>query len=134
MIKILFLDIDGVLAVNSKYFEQYAVDNLKDIINQTNCKIVLSSSWRLASDWKNNLKQSNPDKDFSWIDSIIDTTVYGINDSRCFEIKHWLKNNPCDRFVVVDDMQIPIANLVKTKTRVGLDNLIKQRIIAILNY
>jgi len=52
--KIIFLDIDGVLNVipqgRDKYgmiFHPEFVENLKYIIEQTNAKIVISSSWRI---------------------------------------------------------------------------------------
>lgn len=51
--KIIFLDIDGVLNVIPQgrdqfgsIFHQNFVDNLKWIIDETNAKIVVSSSWR----------------------------------------------------------------------------------------
>lgn len=51
--KIIFLDIDGVLNVISQGHDQYGslfhehlVDNLKQIIDETGAKIVVSSSWR----------------------------------------------------------------------------------------
>lgn len=51
--KIIFLDIDGVLAVNHQQHDDFGslfheayVDNLKHIIDSTGAKIVISSSWR----------------------------------------------------------------------------------------
>lgn len=51
--KIIFLDIDGVLNVISQghdeygaIFHQHFMDNLKRIIDETGAKIVISSSWR----------------------------------------------------------------------------------------
>ena len=51
--KIIFLDIDGVLNVISQghdeygaIFHQHFIDNLKTIIDETEAKIVISSSWR----------------------------------------------------------------------------------------
>ena len=51
--KVLFLDIDGVLNVNYYGRDQYGrifhsefVDNLERIINETGAKIMISSSWR----------------------------------------------------------------------------------------
>ena len=57
--KIIFLDIDGVLnvhSIGSKYerdrfghlFVQDFVDNLRFIIDETGAKIVISSTWRMA--------------------------------------------------------------------------------------
>jgi hypothetical protein len=52
--KVIFLDIDGVLNVycqsRDKYgcnFHQHLVDNLQTIIDATDAKIVISSSWRV---------------------------------------------------------------------------------------
>lgn len=51
--KVLFLDIDGVLAINHKEHDQFGssfheafVENLGWIVKDTDCKIVISSSWR----------------------------------------------------------------------------------------
>lgn len=51
--KLIFLDIDGVLALNQQerdewgsFFHQQFVDNLKLIIDNTDAKIVISSTWR----------------------------------------------------------------------------------------
>lgn len=53
--KIIFLDIDGVLNVigqgHDEYgqiFHQHFMDNLKRIVDETGAKIVVSSSWRLS--------------------------------------------------------------------------------------
>jgi hypothetical protein len=53
MIKIIFLDIDGVLNLcypkHDKFgriFHPHFVDNLKMIIDETDAKIVISSTWR----------------------------------------------------------------------------------------
>ncbi|ALY07029.1 hypothetical protein VmeM32_00038 [Vibrio phage vB_VmeM-32] len=61
MIKIIFLDIDGVLNddtneswndVGDDYYphSKTLVSNLNEIIRQTNAKLVLSSTWRLGLD------------------------------------------------------------------------------------
>lgn len=57
--KIIFLDIDGVLNVIGQGYDEYGqgfhphlVENLKRIIDETGAKIVISSSWR-----KSGLKQ-----------------------------------------------------------------------------
>ena len=53
IVKIIFLDIDGVLNVNAQgrdnygqLFHKHFMDNLKRIVDETGAKIVLSSSWR----------------------------------------------------------------------------------------
>lgn len=54
-LKIIFLDIDGVLNVTHQgrdeygsTFHQHLVDNLKQIIDETGAKIVISSTWRTS--------------------------------------------------------------------------------------
>lgn len=53
--KILFLDIDGVVNVRTKEFDEYGaifgrhfMRNVARIVEETGCKIVVSSSWRLS--------------------------------------------------------------------------------------
>ena len=53
--KIIFLDIDGVLNVIPEGYDEYGgifhsnfVDNLKRIIDETGAKIVISSTWRFG--------------------------------------------------------------------------------------
>ena len=59
--KILFLDVDGVLNVHTGYLSGICKDELvmllADIIKQTNCKIVLSTSWRINNTQRNKLLQ-----------------------------------------------------------------------------
>ena len=58
-VKVLFLDVDGVL--NTKYtkwcdrtkgIEDNLLKYLKIILDKTECKIVLTTSWRLYREWK----------------------------------------------------------------------------------
>ena len=53
--KVIFLDIDVVLNIIPKSYDQFGgtfhdefVENLKSIIDQTGAKIVVSSTWRLS--------------------------------------------------------------------------------------
>lgn len=53
--KVIFLDIDGVICVPTREHDQYGqlfhqpfVDNLKWIIDETGAKIVISSTWRMS--------------------------------------------------------------------------------------
>lgn len=55
MKKVIFLDIDGVLNSDRTLYESISLEddlilNLKEIINKTGAKIILSSSWRLSTD------------------------------------------------------------------------------------
>ena len=55
MKKVIFLDVDGVLNSDRTLYEDISLEddlisNLKEIINKTGAKIILSSSWRLSTE------------------------------------------------------------------------------------
>ena len=56
-ISLLFLDVDGVLnnSNKSKEFDEQCIKNLKNIVNHTNCKIIISSTYRLENSSFNRL-------------------------------------------------------------------------------
>ena len=121
--KIIFLDIDGVL--NSEMYEASRKDDcgdgyidlsrvklLADIVNATGAKIVLISSLRL--DWDKNPKLCG--KDGKYINqclgryglSIMDKTPFiSLLTARRKEILTWLFNHrsEVDGFVIIDDMK-----------------------------
>lgn len=107
MNKILFLDIDGVLNVITKDYDEYGgifhphfVANLKDICDKTSCKLVITSTWRfmglerLSQMWSH---RELPGK-------IIGRTPL-LDTKRGEEIKHWLENSPntVDKYCIIDD-------------------------------
>lgn len=118
--KILFLDIDGVLNIFSNNYDKYGsifhqpfVDNLKNIIEQTGAKLVISSSWRMDGI----ITMRNMWKDRGLPGEIIDITPNeydvvksGLKEfydqvSRGDEIQLWL-NNHLDEvisFCIIDD-------------------------------
>lgn len=107
-IKVIFLDIDGVLQVNSDTRDEFGLlfhkqfeDNLSDIIKQTDAQIVISSTWKssgvsiLQKMWK---KRNLPGK-------VIDITpdFKEVIASRGEEIEEWLRNNWVDSYCIIDD-------------------------------
>ena len=55
MKKVIFLDVDGVLNSDRTLYESISLEddlilNLKELVNKTGAKIILSSSWRLSTD------------------------------------------------------------------------------------
>ena len=123
--KIIFLDIDGVLNTSEtfrkrrqKYKETKILDieidldrvaRLKYIINMTGAKIVLTSAWRLSLIRKNGdfLTYSNETKQFLDILKSFGLSIYdktsNINQKRYLEIKEWLKGKNIESFVIIDD-------------------------------
>lgn len=129
--KIIFLDIDGVLNVIPKSFDKYGgifyqhfVDNLAKIIDETGAKIVISSSWRFSG----LLEIQDMWKDRNYLGEIIDVIPFANLGSvgfwkdnkfkrtecanvssipRGFEIKLWLDNTELniENYVIIDDDQ-----------------------------
>ena len=128
--KIIFLDIDGVLNVIpdgrdifGPIFDKNFTTNLENIIISTGAKIVISSSWRfdgiekIKSMWKfRNLPGEvidiTPDctqLNFEYFDQV----------ERGHEIQDWLNRNPqVKKYVILDDdndmLRSQISNFVRT--------------------
>jgi hypothetical protein len=94
--KLIFLDIDGVLALTHKDRDEYGalfhpefVENLKSIIDATGAKIVISSTWRasgleiMQEMW---IKRELPGE-------VIAITPHSLHRFRGLEIKEYLSNN-----------------------------------------
>ena len=131
--KVLFLDIDGVLNHGSGPIvaEKAAMLNqLKD-----NCKFVISSDWRYMGleNVINQLRSAGFEGD------IIDSTSTDFN-SRAYQIKEWLDNNPyVTKFAIVDDNSLGVCDnfdyypfLIKTNHRVGITQESIDQIMGIL--
>jgi len=120
-IKIVFLDIDGVLNVDYDDKDQFGhifrdeyVQNLKEIIEKTGAKIVISSTWkdkgieRMLALWKErNLPGEIIDVTPDCVD-VCDATniVYYDQVKRGHEIKLWLDRHPeVTQYVIFDDIQ-----------------------------
>lgn len=109
-VKLLFLDIDGV--VNSYRTKQrfggfIGIDpelaaKVKRIINETGCKVVLSSTWRLDEKSQNHVKEK--------VCNFIDVTpAFPGLAIRGTEVKHWIDHHPevfgekVTRYAILDD-------------------------------
>lgn len=151
--KIIFLDIDGVLNVMSQEFDDYGqlfnpifVKNLADIIEKTNAKLVISSTWRYSG-----LKQMvNMWKYRNLPGEIIGITPDLYKDvDRGDEIKAWLEKNidKVDNYCIIDDdedmLTEQLNNFVKTSGNIdhpdcddigyGLTKICSEKVIEILN-
>lgn len=102
--KILFLDIDGVVncqttkeRVNGVIgIELRLVALVKQIIENTGCKVVLSSSWRCYKPDLEHVKRY-----FLLEDITIDNK--GLTDRGC-EVKDWVEKHPeIERYAILDD-------------------------------
>ena len=159
--KVLFLDIDGVLNCMCptpmqdndwidldewRYgFNPDLVARLRYVIANTDCKIVISSSWRHHIDYApyqpgRNWRDVLAEKLRRTRDEIIvGETPSDSKGQRGREIAEWLKAHEVETFCVVDDEVVDIlpyidnANVVKTDMTIGLTIEDARRIINVLN-
>lgn len=122
--KVIFLDIDGVLNTNSD--REILNDKLKllsELVSKTGADVVLSSSWRYG--WNQprlnqpgtriyRLKQLLKDNDI-----VIKDTI-GLDLTKSIQIKNYLNTNMISNYIVLDDEPIDTANLVQTNAEQGL--------------
>lgn len=154
--KVIFLDIDGVL--NSRAYdrrrnwdEQTDIDEtrlpfIKEIVDATGAKIVLSSTWR--QHWDKDTNRCDEDglyinKTFAKFGlTVFDKTPdLGITALRRDEISKWMKatEEVIDSFVIIDDYRYGWGDLnehfVKTEPnfRLGIEREHVEKAIEILN-
>ena len=151
--KVIFLDIDGVLNTEA-YRENPDVDYfdapvskihmclLEYLVRQTDAKVVLSSTWREY--WENCETQSDP---FGvYINRLFEKYGLAIFDKtpelrdRDEEIAEWLKlhKGQIENYVIIDDFDFEWSeenekHLIKTNDETGLDEETVARAIRVLN-
>lgn len=143
-IKYIFLDIDGVITTPSS---GYCLDPdkmmlLGKLLGNTNSWLVISSSWRAAdvpdtilnlTDYDNEYVRDYP---FRFANRIVGITPR-LNGTRGDEIIAYLKEKPCDTYIIIDDEcdflpeQMPF--LIHTNGDVGLTENDVKAGIEILN-
>lgn len=104
--KVIFLDFDGVICVGwntdgdeyGQAFRKDYVENLREVVEKTGAKIVVSSSWRTMG--LNRLKTMWELRDMPG--EVIDRTP-SLWTQRGEEIAEYLRENPCDKYVIIDD-------------------------------
>ena len=149
--KVIFLDFDGVLN-NERYvcsrghygviIDPSRMELLKKIIDKTNAKIVLSTSWREHWDKCDELCDDigrEINKIFAENQLEIYDKTPKLSTDREKEIKKWLIENPLvERFAVIDDAFLDANFLnecfIKTSNyKNGLDEEAVKKAIDILN-
>ena len=142
--KVIFLDIDGVLNsfscktfINKHYFVMdEKIQLLKQLVDETEAKIVLSSSWRMGwVDHENNEDSIDREDYLALIEKLkeFDIELYDYTPinvphvkTRGEEIDMWLKkHDDVQSFVILDDMynsnfKPHTAKLIQTSMEKGL--------------
>ena len=160
--KVIFLDVDGVL--NSEddlmvYREKNNINHcilyaevedrplklLKEIVDKTSAKIVVSSSWRIGCErsgqesiFGNSLFMKLQTRLKEYGMDIYDITPSITKLQRGDEIKAWMSENPVENFIILDDdtdmgEYLNTEHFINTTYKHGLTEELKDRAIEILN-
>ena len=138
--KALFLDIDGVVCLHKddtnwadeEIFDADCCRRLKEIIEATGCKLVLSSSWRLFPESIRSMFRQFKPFGITKECFLGRTPLYG---ERGDEIMAYLKKRPqIEKFIAVDDEPFysrvfPKDRLILTKPESGITENIKEKCI-----
>lgn len=139
--KVIFLDVDGVLNTSKTYekinnsfkttgkkeldIDGFRLEYLKRIIDETDAKIVLSSTWRKSFEKQNNklIPRTEKGKRFLNILDEYEIKLFDIIDNDFYEnrenlINFWLSKNDVESFIIIDDepnlFNILLDRLIKT--------------------
>ena len=135
--KVIFLDIDGVLNTSESIkqskehylktgeiisqISENKIQILSKIINETNAKIVLSSLWKLhfikTNDGKIIPKNKKAELLIKLLNKysleIYDITPNNNTRNRTLEILEYIKNNNIDSFIIIDDEDNGLKEIFK---------------------
>ncbi len=142
MRKVLFLDIDGVC--NSEEYmtsgrhvkgtmlgiDPFPAVLVKMIVQDTGCEVVLSSTWRLNAETREEVRKEVVD--------FVDVTPNFWDKYRGEEIEDWLNRNPdVIRYAILDDdidmLAYQAPNFFKTTWKEGLTREIAKAVTEHLN-
>lgn len=155
MRKIIFLDIDNVLNCRttkekipvSGYLgiENRLVKILRRITDETDAKIVLTSTWKegwhedyaKCKNWVKYLRNELKKEDLEILDITPEEKHWS---NRGVSIKEWLAKNKTDEYVIIDDILFAefiefdlIKHFVKTNPKTGITEENAEKAIEILN-
>ena len=161
--KVIFLDVDGVLNSEDDLMihmkkngikgcilyaevEDRPLKLLKEIIEKTSAKIVVSSSWRIGCErngrksiFGRGLYEKLEKRLKEYGMEIYDITPsLGIGTQRGDEIREWLSKNETENFIILDDDSdmreyTNTENFIHTTYKHGLTEELKDKSIEILN-
>lgn len=149
--KIIFLDFDGVISTYEKgwRFDIEKIELLKEIVDKTDAKIVVTSSWKRGFTEVDNFiksfynKPRNKDLKNVTIFDWFAKSIYDITDNngswRGDEIQRWIDkhNEEIENYVILDDdsdfRDNQLFNFVQTDTYEGITSREVKLCIKILN-
>jgi hypothetical protein len=149
--KIIFLDFDGVISTYKKgwRFDMKKLELLKEIVDKTDAKIVVTSSWKRGYTEVDNFiksfynKPRNKDLKNVTIFDWFANSIYDITDNngswRGDEIQRWIDkhNEEIESYVILDDdsdfRDNQLFNFVQTDTYEGITSREVKLCIKVLN-
>lgn len=123
-----YMDRSGPNIFGLDWFDPSCVSALKLIVEQTNAKIVVSSSWR-------DLREEQLRKLWDYIPmpgELAGTTPIWILTKKG-AIEHWITQHPNDRYVILDDVDLGLDNQIRTDPHTGLVEEDARMAITLLN-
>jgi len=143
--KVIFLDFDGVITIPPKWhLKADKIKWIKKIVDETDAKIVVSSSWRMESVEETidkmigRPKRCPRNRMLYWlIDNLYDVT-HTYKGLRGQEIKDWLnEQNDIENYVIIDDdgdfLDEQLYHFVQTNYEDGITETEAIRAIKVLN-
>lgn len=132
--KVIFLDVDGVICLDGLGMDDLSLKCLKEIVDVTGAKIVLSSTWRLYDDNMNTLLEEFK---AAGIEKPIDVTPdFSVNRlERHVEISEWLaRHREVKKFAIIDDwpkaeIQTSSGTFFRTESWEGLTPALSEKVI-----
>lgn len=140
--RVLFLDIDGVLNTHKSigrfgfdFIDNILVALVARIVRETDCKIVLSSTWRIEEKDRMLVTRELAEQGLT-IHDCTPVITRGCWEEggwvrRHEEIQSWLNQNPVDRFAILDDMDDACieGSFFRTDENTGLTVQITEQVI-----
>lgn len=123
------LILNGLRSGTKKCVAQYNI-----IVKETGAKCVVTSSWRV------NRRSIKELQELFWSQGL-DVEVIGftpvLNEERGFEIKTWLEDHRCDKYVIIDDKTDDIlpyfpTNVIRPVSYIGLTKELANNAINVL--
>ena len=134
--KVIFLDIDGVLNTNlNKEISNDKLKLLSELVSKTGADVVLSSSWR---NWWNHPKTNIPGSFITkWKKQFLDnnisiTLTTELECPKNLSIEKFITQHNVKSFVVLDDQNVFDKNLVQTDAEQGLTQFDCQKAFQLL--
>ena len=145
--KAIFLDFDGVITIPPRwYIKADKLKWIKKIVDETEAKIVVSSSWRASNveDTINKVirypKRCPRNRMLSWfIDNLYDVTPWvGLGGGRGGQIQKYMNEHPeIENYVIIDDdsdmWDSQLYHFVQTNVEDGITETEANRAIKVLN-